>query len=234
MSNAELYFRTDDKSNKFTDAPLFRDWKVRSEPNKAGLATFRSPKYFSGGTHVRIMDEGEALFGGQIVKPGEKKNDFYSYEARDYKGYLLREYTINKTNIKASSFAKLLAKKVPKLKWNVKKTKHKYSRLHFKDKTILSILNQLIWLEYKEASNLILFKVDADRKLTFKPYPTKIKGYIFTEALDYESTLDHSDIRTGYEIVDENGNVKKSYANKKLQALWGEIPIQGVYDSGSD
>jgi len=231
LSNAKLYYSTNDSSNKFTAAPLLSDWKYRSEPNKSGLLTFRSPKYFSGGTHVRLVDDGKPIFGGLIVKPKVRRNDFHNYEALDYKHYLLREYTLNKKNITASSICKLLAKKVTKLKWNIGSTKKKYPRLQWKDTTILSIINQLIWLEYKKASNLILFNVDPDRKLTFKNYPQTVKGYIFKEAFDYESSLDYSDVRTGYELVDSEGKVISSYTDKKLQALWGDIPIQGVYEN---
>jgi len=231
MSNAQLYYSDNDNSNKFRETHLLSDWKYRSEPNKSGLFTFRSPKWLSSGTHVRLMDNGKAIFGGQVVKSRVRKNDFHNYEALDYKHYLLREYSLNKKNITASSICKLLAKKVTKLKWNIGTTKKKYSRLVFKDKTILSIINQLIWLEYKEASNLILFNVDADRKLTFKNYPQTVKGYIFKEAFDYESSLDYSDVRTGYELVDGDGKVIYSYNDKKLQALWGDIRIQGVYEN---
>lgn len=229
---AELYF-TKTKSNNFISAPILSDWKYKSEPNKAGLLTFRSPQPFDGGVHVKLINNNKPLFGGQIVKPVSKKNDFYNYEALDYKQYLLKEETIDKKNITASSLVKLLSKKVSNLKWKIGTTKKKYSHLVFEDKTILSIINQLIWLEYKQAKNLILFNVDYDANLTFKSYPSTMKGYIFKEAFDYESSLDYSDIRTGYELIDKDtGKIISQASDKTLQAIWGDIRIQGVFDDG--
>jgi hypothetical protein len=231
LMDAKLYY-TNNQSNTFKTAPILADWKYRSELNKAGLFTFRSPKKFNGGSHIKFEINNKPIFGGQIIKPTSKKNDFYNYEALDYKHYLLGEHTLNKKNITASSIVKLLSKKVSNLKWKIGKTKKKYPHIIFEDKTILSIINQLIWLEYKYAKNLILFNVDYDRNLTFKPYPPKMKGYIITEALEYENSLDYNDVRTGYELVDaDTGKVLYSAHNKILQAIWGDIRIQGVYDS---
>ncbi|MDR3062551.1 MAG: hypothetical protein LBU40_00240 [Methanobrevibacter sp.] len=228
----QLYF-TQTKSNTFKPTPMLSDWKYRSEPGKAGLLTFRSPEYFEGGVHVKLVKNSKPIFGGQVVRSVSKKNDFYNYEALDYKQYLLKEVSINKKNITATSIVKLLSKKISTLKWKIGKTKKKYSHLVFEDKTVLSIINQLIWLEYKKAKNLIFFNVDYDANLTFKNYPTKMNGYIFKEAFDYESSLDYSDIRTGYELIDKDtGKVIYKSSDKTLQAIWGDIRIQGVFDDG--
>lgn len=230
---ANLYYNTL-RNNDFQSAPLFDDWKYKSEPNKAGLLTFKSPQSIPRGDHIRLTMDGVTLFGGQILKKKDKKNDFYNYEALDYKHYLLKEVSLNKTNITASSVVKLLSKMTGVLKWKVGNTKKKYSKLVFSDKTILSILNQLIWLEYKQASNLILFNVDPNANLTFKPYPATMKGYIFTSALDYSNSLDYSDVRSGYELIDKDtGSVLYSYVDKTLQAIWGDIRVQEVFEDDS-
>ena len=230
----ELYYNKA-KNNNFRSAPILSDWKYKSEPNKAGLLTFKSPQWFEAGTYLKLGVDNETIFGGQVLKTTSKKNDFYSFEALDYKHYLLQEFSIKKNNITASALVKLLSKQVSSLKWNVKNTTHKYAALDFQDKTILSIINQLIWLEYSEAHNLVLFNVDYNANLTFKSYPQTMKGYIFTSALDYSSSLDYNDVRTGYELIDnETGKIISSYRNKTLQALWGDIRIQEVFDdSGS-
>lgn len=226
-----LYHSKDQASN-FKTAPLFSNWKFKSEPNKAGLLTFSSPDYMKGGDHLKLLVNGNGLFGGQLMKRTSKKNDFYNYEALDYKHYLLKEVSLSKENITASSMAKLLSKKTSVLKWNIGTTKKKYDELVFEDKTVLSILNQLIWLEYKEASNFILFNVDYKANLTFKPYPATMKGYIFTAAFDYSNSLDYDDIRTGYELVEsDTGKVVAEYTDKTLQAIWGDIRIQEVFQN---
>jgi len=221
------------KNNNFTSAPIFSDWKYKSEPNKAGLLTYKSPSSFIAGDHLKLVVDNEAIFGGQVIKRTDKKNDFYSYEALDYKHYLLKEVTIDKRNISASSLLKLLSKKTSVLKWKIGNTKKKYIRLAFKNTTILSIINQLIWLEYKQAHNLIFFNVDYNATLTFKPYPQTMAGYIFTSALDYSTSLDYNDVRTGYELVDSTGKVLYQANSKTLQAIWGDIRIQEVFDEDS-
>lgn len=219
------------RSPNFKSAPIFSDWKYKSEPNKAGLLTFRSPYSLTRGDHLRLAVDGDFLFGGQVMKKTEKKNEFYSYEALDYKHYLLREVSARKTNITTSDFVKLLSKMTSGPKWNIGTTKYKHAELVFEEKTVLSILNQLIWLEYKKAKNLMLFNMDHNANLTFKPYPATMKGYIFTAALDYSSSLDYNDTRSGYMLIDKDtGNVLYSFTDKTLQAIWGDIRIQEVFD----
>lgn len=227
---ANLYYNKA-RSNHFHSAPIFDDWKYKSEPGKAGILTFKSPLYLDAGYHLKLVNEGEPIYGGQLLKKTDKKGDFYSYEALDYKHYLLKEVSIKKKDITASAMVRLLSKEVPSLKWNIKGTTRKYIVLDFQDKTVLSIINQLIWLEYVQAHNLILFNVDYNANLTFKPYPQTMKGYIFTSAFDYSSSLDYNDVRTGYELIDnDTGKVLSSYTNKTLQAIWGDIRIQEVFD----
>jgi len=227
-----LYYNKN-KTNNFKSAPIFSDWKYKSEPNKAGLLTFKSPLYLEGGYHTKLVVNSEPIFGGQILKKTDKKGDFYSYEALDYKHYLLKEVTIDKKDITASSVVKLLSKETSVLKWNIGKTKRKYVHLVFEDKTILSIINQLIWLEYVQAHNLILFNVDYNANLTFKSYPQTIKGYNFSSGFDYSSSLDYNDVRTGYELIDKDGKILYQANGKKLQAIWGDIRIQEVFDDDS-
>jgi hypothetical protein len=227
---ALLYYNKS-RTNNFKSAPIFSDWKYKSEPGKAGLLTFKSPQSIGSGNHLKLINDNEGIFGGQLVKRTDKKGDFYSYEALDYKQYLLKEMSLDKKNITASAIVKLLSKEVPTLKWKIGNTSYKYAHPVFKDKSILTIINQLIWLEYEHAHNLILFNVDYNANLTFKSYPQTMKGYIFTSALDYTTSLDYSDIRTGYELIDnDTGKVISSYTNKTLQAIWGDIRIQEVYD----
>ena len=76
------------KTFNFKSAPIFDDWKYKSEPNKAGLLTFTSPLNMTNGYHLRLLVNGKGLFGGQVAKKTDKKNDFYSYEGLDYKHYL--------------------------------------------------------------------------------------------------------------------------------------------------
>lgn len=228
-----LYYNTSKLKNSWKTAPIFSDWKYKSEPNKAGLLTFKSPVYFQAGTHLKLVD-GSPLFGGQLLKYTNKKNDFYSYEALDYKRYLLKEVTIDKKDITASAILKLLSKETRVLKWNIGNTKRKYVHLVFEDKTILSIINQLIWLEYVQAQNLILFNVDYNANLTFKPYPQTLKGYNFTSGFDYSSSLDYNDVRTGYELIDSDGKILYEASSKTLQAIWGDIRIQEVFDNDND
>ena len=214
-----LYHNTK-RSNDYQTIPVFNDWKYKSEPNKAGLLTFKSPKELNGGDLLKLIWGKTGLFGGQVLKKTSKKNDFYSYDALDYKHYLLKEVSLSKKNITASSVAKLLSKMTSVLKWNIGTTKHKYTELVFQDKTILSILNQLIWLEYKNAKNLILFNVDYNANLIFKPYPQTMKGYIFTSALDYNNSLDYNDVRTGYELIDsDTGKLIAMYTDDILQSI---------------
>ena len=82
------------KTNNYHSAPIFSDWKYKSEPNKAGLLTYKSPLLLEGGNHLKLVVDGEPIFGGQIMKRTIKRNDFYSYEALDYKHYLLKEVSI--------------------------------------------------------------------------------------------------------------------------------------------
>jgi hypothetical protein len=230
----DLYYNKA-KTNNFKSAPIFSDWKYKSEPSKAGLLTYKSPLWLDSGTHLKLIVDNEAIFGGQLVKRTDKKGDFYSYEALDYKQYLLEEFSLDKKNITSSSVVRLLSKKVPSLKWKIGNTTFKHVHLVFEDKTILSIINQLIWLEYAHAHNLILFNVDYNANLTFKSYPQTMAGYVFKSALDYSTSLDYSDVRTGYELIDnDTGKIISSYTNKTLQAIWGDIRIQEVFDdSGS-
>lgn len=230
--SVELYYNPV-KTYNFKSAPIFDDWKYKSEPAKAGLLTFTSPLNMDAGNHLRLLVNGKGLFGGQVAKRTSKKNDFNSYEALDYKHYLLTEVSLSKTNITASNVVKLLSKQVSVLKWNIGTTTHKYSSLVFENKTVLDIINQLIWLEYEQAHNLILFNVDYNANLTFKPYPATAKGYIFTSALDYQNSLDYEDVVTGYQLIDKKtGKIISQGSDKTLQAIWGDIRVQEVFDDG--
>ena len=128
--STELYYNPV-KTYNFKSAPIFDDWKYKSEPAKAGLLTFTSPLNMVVGDHLRLMVNNIGLIGGQIAKRIDKKNDFYSYEALDYKHYLLTEVSLSKTDITASSVATLLSAQTSVLKWNIGTTTHKYSSLVF-------------------------------------------------------------------------------------------------------
>ncbi|UTB32715.1 MAG: hypothetical protein NKF70_00045 [Methanobacterium sp. ERen5] len=64
---ANLYYNKA-KSNHFHSAPIFDDWKYKSEPSKAGLLTFKSPLYLDAGYHLKLVNEGEPLFGGRFLR----------------------------------------------------------------------------------------------------------------------------------------------------------------------
>lgn len=228
---AKLYTRYQDltklssSSNQFTHTPVLDDWQIKRDWNKVGSLTFKSPELLKEGTHVKLFSDYKP-FGGQVVKKTESTGDFYSYDCLDYKRFLLTEFSLATSKKRASDVIKYLLKKYVSsvIKFKVATTKNIYSALTFKDTTVLDAINQLIYLEYK-AGTLIYFYVDEEANLVFKPYPQTMKGYVVSDAYEYENSIDYSDIATGFSLINEKYKVLKQYDDKSLQAIWGDIDI---------
>lgn len=208
----------------FKQVPLEVGWKYTSKRNKSGLITFDSPSYISSGTHIKLTGNFPTI-GGLIVRIEQDQEEINSYTGVDYKNYLMGEinYT-SKKQVRSHQVLQGIKKNVPELKWNIGKTTKKYkNKLVWKKKTVLQIINELIWLEWKYAKKLVYFNVDHNRNLTFKYYPTQVEGYKFHQAHKYSNTYDASQILTGWKVVDSDGKLVESYANPALTATYGHL-----------
>ncbi|MEA4956865.1 hypothetical protein SDC9_07410 [bioreactor metagenome] len=219
----------DKNSNEFKEVPIFNDWSIKRDWNKAGSLTFKSPTYLTPGTHVKLVSTDHKTFGGQIVKKTEDSSDFYSYDCLDYKRFLLTSVSTSHTNQTSSQIINFLFKKYLQnigglFKFKISKTKTVFPSLSFQDKTILDIISNLLNLEYKKGT-LIFFDVDENANLTWKPYPQKVKGYSLSMANKYTNSLDYSDIITGAVLVDTDLSSIRKIPNKYLQNIWGVIDI---------
>lgn len=219
----------DKNSNEFKEVPIFNDWSIKRDWNKAGSLTFKSPTYLTPGTHVKLVSTDHKTFGGQIVKKTEDSSDFYSYDCLDYKRFLLTSVSTSHTNQTSSQILKFLFSKYLQnigglFKFKISKTKTVFSSLTFQDKTLLDIISNLLNLEYRNGT-LIFFDVDENANLTWKPYPQKVKGYSLSMANKYTNSLDYSDIVTGAVLVDTDLSSIRKIPNKYLQNIWGVIDI---------
>lgn len=218
----------DKNSNEFKEVPIFNDWSIKRDWNKAGSLTFKSPTYLKPGTHVKLVSTDHKTFGGQIVKKTEDSSDFYSYDCLDYKKFLLTSKSYSPVNKTSSQILKALVdtfttnKQI--LEFKISKTKNVFPSLVFQDKPLLEIITNLLSLEYKRGT-LIYFDVDENGTLTWKPYPQKIKGYSLSMANKYTNSLDYSEIATSYSLLDPNNSTLKSSTNWDLSNIWGVINL---------
>lgn len=223
-------YATYEHSNKFVERPMLDDWNIKRDWNKVGSLTFKSPDKLIPGTHVKLISPNHKNFAGQVVKRSEKANDFYSYDCLDYKRYLLTEVNYSGSGSKRSSDILNYVKKYVSspIKFKITKTKNLFSNLVFSDKTVLEIISQLINLEFKKGT-LIYFDVDENANLTFKPYPSTMKGYSLDSAISYNNSIDYSDIATSYAISEGTEN-KSTTSNKNLVNIWGNINLMSVIE----
>lgn len=218
----------DKNSNEFKEVPIFNDWSIKRDWNKAGSLTFKSPTYLKPGTHVKLVSTDHKTFGGQIVKKTEDSSDFYSYDCLDYKKFLLTSKSYSPVNKTSSQILKALVdtfttnKQI--LEFKISKTKNVFPSLVFQDKPLLEIITNLLSLEYKRGT-LIYFDVDENGTLTWKPYPQEIKGYSLSIANKYTNSLDYSEIATSYSLLDPNNSTLKSSTNWDLSNIWGVINL---------
>ena len=218
------------KSNKFNTMSVLRDWDLRKDNYKVDSLVFSCFENLKAGEHVKMSIGGVMKFGGQIYKPGSKGWGIYTYEALSYAQRLLTQVNlVFDKAVRASDVVKyVFTKKLVDtsiLKPNIKNTKTKYQGLIFKKKTVLEVINQLIWLEWNKSKNIIDFNVDYDGVLTFKSQPATVKGVEISQAISTDFSMDYSDIATGYTLYDEKNKKLDSWKNSLASKIWGNIYI---------
>jgi len=219
MNNYKLFISNDGGYN-YKEIPAGNDWTIKKDWNKLDDFTFRSEKNLKIGTHVRFLNNETRLFSGQILKITTNNSRINNYEALSYGLPLRSKVTTTFKNKTSSAIVEWIKSKVPGLTWKIGATKKKHTTLAFEEKTLLEILQNLVWIEYN-LNNLIDFNID-DRVVTFKPLPGEVKGYTISNAFDFSGDISFDNVVTGFTVT-VNGKVVKTYNNDYLSAIFGTI-----------
>jgi len=207
------------------------DWTIKKDWNMLDYMTFSSEISLSIGTHVRFQNGDVVLFTGQILKLSVDSSKINVYEALSYGLVLRSEVTKTFKNKTSSAILRWIRNRTPSLTFKIGNTTKKHTELVFEKKTMLEIIQNLIWIEYN-LGNLIEFHID-DRLVTFKPLPGTVKGYTITNALDFSGDISFENVATGYTVT-VNGKVVKVVNSEYLQALFGTIYVNQSLTQDSD
>lgn len=234
------------QNNTFTPKMLVSKPTLNKHYGKVGLFEFNSPNYLSRFDHVKLKryDINKTVFGGLIVKLISSKNDVYRYVAHDYKWYLNTEVDYAAKGVTGGEVVRYLLKNHvnnggKRLKYSKKsvKTNNVYDSLGWENETILGIINQLIYLEWKKAKTKLILYVDPNANMYFLPiedFASKLDVPVISDCIDFQITNDYSGIKTGYIAYDDSGNILKQAVNKSLSNLAGNILASSTAQTESD
>lgn len=232
-------------SNKYESFRIEQDtWDIRQDDYKVDSFKFSTYKPLQEGEHIKAKVGGQVVFGGQIYKIDSKDWNSYTYEALSYAQRLQTQVNVNFPKAKRASeivnyfFTKKLVDRTILSNKKVKKTKHKYTGLSFKKKSILEVINQLCWLEYTYAKNIIDFRVSPDGVLYFNSQPSTTKAHVITQAYKMSNSVDYSNIATAYTLYGTKNEKLNTWKNATASKIWGNIyvvdSLQNLSNAESD
>ena len=206
---------------KTTPPQMKNDW------NKISSLTFETNKDLRAGGHIIYETSNYSKFGGQIVDIGKGYHKLNSYTVLDYRKYLKTEVNYSPLGFYRSSdiVANLLNKYAvynnSPIKLNISPTPPKkgFYKLVWEKKSLLSIINELIYLEYLNKT-LIYCNIDFRGMLTYMTLPPTMNIPVIRKAIDGSYNIDYTDIKTVLQV--DNKNTKK---NIELAKIFGNMNI---------
>jgi len=222
MTNKVYY--SPDMNNNYT-AILTTTPSTKDDWNKVSSLEFESKQDLKIGGHIVYVSTGRDKFGGQILSKEKSYNNLNKYTVLDYRKYLLTRVNFKPTGFRRSSdIVKRLLKKYAvyassPIKLNIKNTPKKsgFVKVEWEDKTLLEIINELIYLEFINGT-LIYCNIDYLGKLTYKPVPQTVTIPVLTRCFDGSYKVDYTNIQTSLVI---DGKVVKE--NKELTSIFGNM-----------
>jgi len=219
MNDYRLYAASDG-GYIYTQIPCGEDWTIKKDWNKLDYFNFRSEAGLTLGTHIRFQNGDEILFSGQVMKQTTNSNKIQDYECISYGLVLRSQVSKTFTNKKSSDIIEWIKSKTPTLTWSIGKTTKVHTSLVFENKTLLEIIQNLIWIEWN-LGNLIDFRIN-DHTAVFKMLPGTVEGYTISDALDFSGNVSAENMVTGYTVT-YNGKVVRVVNNQYLAAIFGPI-----------
>lgn len=223
----KVYHTSSTSSGSASFTPIqAKDVNLTINTYKASTASFKTPQKLTLGDRVRIVSDVWKSFGGQVIQSKKSYGGLYDVEVVDYWRLFYGETNLTtKSGKRSSDIIKAFLKTLGYNTGGVKKTSTKHSKLVFKDKSYIDIINNLLWLDYQKKEYIECY-VNSNGTLVYRPRKSTDKGYIFDTVYDYSEEEDASNIITGVKMYldkDNKSELWKSNEYQNLIARWGNI-----------